>query len=148
MRSAAMLLAAAALSACSNLEVPDYYAGSVDELTNGNATATGVNTAAQGLPIGTRSAISGIVITWGEVGREGYSLDPANPVNNKQRLVLEDRAIAAGTWSTGYANLRQENVVLKALDGVSGLTNAQKEGIRGWTNVNGDRSADSRRRVR
>jgi hypothetical protein len=132
-RLAAMLLATTALSACKNLDVPDYYAGSIDELTSGHASPTSVKTAAQGLPIGTRNVISGIVITWGEVGREGYSLDPANPENQKRRLVTEDRSIASGTWSTGYANLRQENIILKALDGVSGLSDAEKEGIRGWT---------------
>ncbi len=132
-RLAGMMLAASALSACKNIDVPDYYAGSIDALTSGNATATAVKTAAQGLPINTRTISSGIVITWGEVGREGYSLDPANPESQKRRLVTEDRSIAAGTWSAGYANLRQENVLLKALDGVSGLSDAEKEGIRGWT---------------
>jgi hypothetical protein len=118
------------LGACVDYNVPNYQAGSLTELTN-DPSPTVVFTYAQGLPIGTRSVISGVVINWGEVGREGYSLDPANPGNNIQRLRLQDPSFGSGTWSTGYANIREINFLLKAVDQVV-IPDAQKEGIRGW----------------
>ena len=92
---------------CKSLDVPDYYAGDLSSLQGGSATRTTVLTALQGLPIGTRDVSSGIVTTFGEIGREGYSLDPTNPDANSGRLVSPARSLGSGTWSGGYRALRQ-----------------------------------------
>jgi hypothetical protein len=119
--------------ACKSLDVPDYYAGDLSSLEGGAASKTTVLTALQGLPIGTRDVMSGIVTTFGEIGREGYSLDPTNPDANAGRLVAPSRSLGSGTWSGGYRAIRQGYVVLHALDKVTGMTDAEKEASRGWT---------------
>ena len=129
--SAVMLLALA--GACKSFDVPDYYAGDLSSLEGGAATKTTVLTALQGLPIGTRDVMSGIVVTFGEIGREGYSLDPTNPDANAGRLVVPSRSLGSGTWSGGYRAIRQGYVVLHALEKVAGMTDQEKEASRGWT---------------
>ena len=129
----ATLAAFVGAGACKTLDEPDYFAGSINALEANDVPLTTLNTAAQGLPILARDVQSGIVITWGEVGREGYSLDPANPDANARRLVTLDRSISTGTWSNAYQVMRQGNVILGALGRAApGMTDAQKEGIRGW----------------
>jgi hypothetical protein len=129
----AATLALLATGACKTLDVPDYYAGSLNDLLGGTATVTTVLTAAQGLAIPTRDVSSSFVLTFGEIGREGYSLDPTNPDANAPRLVVPSRVLGAGTWTNGYQGLRQGNVILSAVDAVSGLSAAEKEAVRGWT---------------
>jgi hypothetical protein len=125
--SLALVLAA---GACKDLDIPDYYAGDVDALVGGNASVSTVLTAVQGLFIGLRSSTSGNLSTLGEIGREGYSLDPANPANNTQRLVIPNTG-GFSSWGTTYSNIRQALLVLEAASAVAGLTDAEKEGIRG-----------------
>ncbi|MBI4500700.1 MAG: RagB/SusD family nutrient uptake outer membrane protein [Gemmatimonadetes bacterium] len=129
----AALLMLPLASACKTLDEPDYFAGSLNALEGSDIPPTTINTAAQAMPILTRGVMSGIVTTWGEVGREGHNLDPTNPDGTAQRLVTENRAIGSGTWSNAYQSMRQGNVVLGAVDRAApGMTDAQKEGIRGW----------------
>jgi hypothetical protein len=129
----ATLAAVIGAGACKTLDEPDYFAGSINALEGNDVPVTTLNTAAQGMPILARDVQSGMVITWGEVGREGYSLDPANPDANARRLVTLDRSISAGTWNSAYQVQRQGNVILAALGrAAAGMTDQQKEGIRGW----------------
>ena len=118
---------------CKSFDVPDYYASDLASLQGGAATKTTVLAALQGLPIGTRNTISSIVLTFGEIGREGYSLDPTNPDSNAPRMLSPTRALGASTWQNGYQAIRQANVVLHALDAVPGMTDAEKSASRGWT---------------
>ena len=124
---------------CKNLDIPDYQAGSIDDLTKGTPTATAVATAAQGLPIGTRAIQTGgafgggLVITFGVIGREGLVLNPTSGSALAPYFEAIDRSLGSGVWSSTYAGLRQATIVLKALDNVIGMTDADKEGIRGWT---------------
>jgi hypothetical protein len=84
------------------------------------------------MPIGTRLVMSGIVTTFGEIGREGYSLDPTNPDANARLLIAPSRALGSGTWSNGYRAIRQGYVVLHALDALAGMTDQEKNACRGF----------------
>jgi starch-binding outer membrane protein, SusD/RagB family len=127
------LIGLASAVACKTLDEPDYFAGSINALEGNDVPVTTINTAAQGMPILARDVQSGMVVAWGEVGREGYSLDPANPDNNTRRLVLLDRGISSGTWTSAYQVMRQGSVILGAVGRAAvGMTDQQKEGIRGW----------------
>ena len=129
------------LGGCKNLDIPDYQAGSIDDLTSGTPTATAVATAAQGLALGTRAIQTGgafgggLVITFGTIGREGLVLNPTSGSALAPYFEAIDRSLGSGVWSSTYSALRQATIVLKALDNVQGMTAADKEGIKGWTKM-------------
>lgn len=125
-----LVLLAGSVGACKNFDIPNYQAGSTDAITGPSATVTSVMTAAQGLAIGTRGI--GIVVTFGTIGREGYSLNPTSGSGLAPYFEAIDRQLGSGVWSSGYGAIRQANVVLTAVDGLAGLTAAQKDAVRGW----------------
>src|SRR5689334_18830673 len=118
-RPIGVLIAAGAmlLASCKSLDVPDYQAGSIADLTSGTPTATAVNTAAQGLPLGTRNIQTGgafgggLVITFGVIGREGFVLNPTSGSALAPYFEAIDRSLGSGAWSSTYQALRQSNIV-------------------------------------
>ena len=131
-------LAALALAACGELTVPDYNNPSIEAL-EGNPTPTTIAQAAQGMLIGSRSymgAQNGYVSLLGIVGRESYNFDPADPRFITEMLIgpLDpgSPAFGANLYALFYRNIRLGNTVLGALDRVVGLTDAQKEAVRGF----------------
>ena len=144
MTSTTKALAATALAAtllvggCDAFDATDLNNPGLDELQN-TPTPTGVNTAATGLLIGLRTSWgvqNGFIPLLAILGREGYNLDPADP-----RFVSEmlggpldggSPAFGGNLWGQRYANIRTANTVLAAVEKVVGLSDAQKEGIRGF----------------
>jgi len=139
-KTIALALCAATLSlgAC-NLDIPDYNNPSIDELLE-NPTPSGVKAAATGLLIGSRagkSAQNGYVAHLGILGRESYTFDAADP-----RFVTEmltgpgldpgSPAFGGNFWAGPYGNIRNANTVLAATDKVNGLSDMEKEAIRGF----------------
>jgi hypothetical protein len=132
-------LAASLLSvACDAFDATDLNNPGLDEFQS-NPTAVGVNTAATGLLIGLRTSWgvqNGFIPLTGILGREAYNLDPADP-----RFVSEmlggplnggSPAFGGNLWGQRYFNIRNANTILAALDGVAGMTDQQKNGIRGY----------------
>jgi hypothetical protein len=136
---AATTLAVALLTGgCDAFDATDLNNPGLEDFQN-NPTPVGVNTAATGVLIGLRgswAAQNGFIPLLAILGREGYNLDPADP-----RFVSEmlggplnggSPAFGGNLWAQRYANIRTENTLLAAVDKVVGLTDQQKNGIRGF----------------
>lgn len=135
---AALSASTLGLGACS-LEVPDLNNPSLESLRD-SPTPSGVYAASTGLLLGSRSGKSsqnGYVAHLGLLGRESYTFDAGDP-----RFVTEmlagasldpgSPAFGGSQWSLPYANIRNANTVLGALEKVSGIIDADKEAIRGF----------------
>ncbi|HEX6911641.1 MAG TPA: RagB/SusD family nutrient uptake outer membrane protein [Longimicrobium sp.] len=135
------LALAAALAAgaggCGDLLVPDYNNPAVDDFVS-NPTPGAVRAAATGLLIGGRAGITertGYVAMLGVVGREAYIIDSSDPRYVSELLqgpLTNSGAFGAGMWTPRYANIRNANLLLAALENVEGFTAAEQEAIRGW----------------
>ncbi len=124
--------------ACGELTVPDYNNPSLEDLET-NATPTKIAQAAQGLLVGTRTqqgTQNGYVSLLGILGRESYNFDPADPRFIVEMLIgpLDGGSPAFGgnLFGAPYANIRNANILLAAIDGVAGLTVAQKSATKGF----------------
>lgn len=133
-----MLLVA---GACSDLTVPDYNNPSLEDLTS-NPTPTKIAQAAQGLMVGTRvgqGTQNGYVSLLGIIGRESYNFDPADPRFIVEMLIgpLDGGSPAFGgnLFAAPYANIRNANTLLTALETVVGMTDAQKSATRGFAHT-------------
>ncbi len=136
--ASAVLLTA---SACSDLTVPDYNNPSLEDLQT-NPTPTKIAQAAQGLLVGTRvqqGTQNGYVSLLGIVGRESYNFDPADPRFIVEMLIgpLDGGSPAFGGNLFGfpYANIRNANILLGAIDVVAGLSPAQKSATKGFAHT-------------
>ena len=136
---AATALASALLAgACDAFDATDLNNPGLEQFQN-NPTPVGINTAATGLLIGLRgswAAQNGFIPLLAILGREGYNLDPADP-----RFVSEmlggpldggSPAFGGNLWGQRYANIRSENTVLAAVDKVAGMSDQEKNGLRGF----------------
>jgi hypothetical protein len=136
-RPVALLAFLAAAGACGDLTVPDYNNPAVDEFIN-NPTPGAVRAAATGLQIGARVGLTertGYVAMLGVVGREAYILDSSDPRYVSELLqgpLTNSGAFGAGMWTARYANIRNANLLLAALENVQGFSAAEAEAIRGW----------------
>jgi starch-binding outer membrane protein, SusD/RagB family len=135
---AALCASTLGLGAC-DLQVPDLNNPSLESLRD-SPTPSGVKAASTGLLIGGRAGKStqnGYVAQLGILGRESYTFDAGDP-----RFVTEmlsgasldpgSPAFGGSQWSLPYANIRNANTVLGALEKVSGISDADKEAIRGF----------------
>lgn len=135
----ATAIAAALLAgACDGFDATDLNNPGLEEFQN-NPTPVGINTAATGLLIGLRgswAAQNGFIPLLAILGREGYNLDPADP-----RFVSEmlggpldggSPAFGGNLWGQRYANIRSGNTVLAAVDKVAGMSDQEKNGLRGF----------------
>lgn len=136
----ALALAAALVAGaggCGDLTVPDYNNPSVDDFVN-SPTPGAIRAAATGLLIGSRQGITertGYVALTGVVGREAYILDSSDPRYVSELLqgpLTNSGAFGAGLWTARYANIRNANLLLAALENVEGFTAQEEEAIRGW----------------
>ena len=137
-RAPALLAALALLAgACGDITVPDYNNPSIEELET-NPTPAAVRAAATGLLVGARLGITertGYVGMLGVVGRESYTLDASDPRYVSELLqgpLTNSGAFGAGMWNARYANIRNANILLTAVERVAGMTDAEKEAIRGF----------------
>lgn len=136
----ALLLAGLGLFAgCGDdLFVPDYNNPSLEELEN-NPTPTAIVTAAQGLMIGARTGIAnqaGYVAHLGILGRESYTFDNSDPrfIDEIAAGILDpgNGAFGGSGWAPRYANIRNANIILNALEKVTGFSSEDIEAIRGF----------------
>ncbi|GMR13902.1 MAG: hypothetical protein BMS9Abin29_2128 [Gemmatimonadota bacterium] len=134
-----VLVGAFVLAGCSDdLLIPDFNNPSLEELTT-SPTRVLVNTAAQGLLVGTRRQMgtrNGYVSLLGILGRESYNFDGSDP-----RFITEmlggaldpgSPAFGANLWTLRYRNIRNANILLNSLAEVQGFSNAELEAIRGF----------------
>lgn len=126
------------VSACKDLVVPDYNNTSIDDLTL-NPTPTKITQASQGLLVGTRAGIgeqNGYVSLLGILGRESYNFDPADPRFITEMLIgpLDGGSPAFGgnLFALPYRNIRNANLVLGALDKVTGMSASEKSAVEGF----------------
>jgi hypothetical protein len=118
------------LSACSDLVVPNYNAASQEDLA-ANPTPAAVSAVAQGLLSGQRGLTSGYVVTTGTWGREIYNLRPEEPRTITNQLIDPIDGSTA-FWSGNYTQIKNIKVVLAAADAAEGLTDEEKEAVRGF----------------
>ncbi len=132
-------LGALALAACNDLDVADLNNPGLESL-EGNPTPVALNTAATGLLIGLRVGISepnGLITILGALGREGFNLNTNSDPRYVAELILGplnpgSGAFGANIWAARYANIRNTVIVLHATDKVVGMTDQEKEGLRGF----------------
>jgi starch-binding outer membrane protein, SusD/RagB family len=132
------LCATLGLGGC-DLEVPDLNRPSVESLEE-TPTRSGVMAAATGLLVDTRTGMAtqnGYVALLGVLGREAYVMDTADPRYISEMLAgsgLDPGSPAFGGsfWTNPYASIRDANTLLNAVDKVTGVTDAEKESIRGF----------------
>ncbi len=137
-RTLSVLLGTLLVANCNTLEVTDLNNPSLGGLQD-SPTRSGVIAAATGLLIGTRSGIAaqnGYVSLLGIIGRESYNFDQADPRFVTEMLIgpLDGGSPAFGgnLFASPYANIRNANIVLHATDNVVGVTDTEKESIRGF----------------
>ena len=137
-RTLSVLLGTLLVANCNTLEVTDLNNPSLGGLQD-SPTRSGVIAAATGLLIGTRSGIAaqnGYISLLGIIGRESYNFDPADPRFVTEMLIgpLDGGSPAFGgnLFLSPYANIRNANIVLHATDNVVGVTDTEKESIRGF----------------
>lgn len=138
-RPLVLLAGALCLGACGDLDIPDLNNPSL-ELLRDRPTRSAVNAAATGLLIGHRvdvAAASGYVSMLGILGRESYNFDAADPrfVTEMLMAVTLDPGsprFGGNFWSAPYSNIRNANLVLTAVGNVSGMSEAEREAIRGF----------------
>ena len=132
--------AVAVLGACEeDFMVPDLNNPGLESLEE-NPTRAAVIDAVQGLLIGSRAGISGqagYVNHLGTLGRESLTFDNSDPRYFDEMLAGDldpgNGAFGGSGWTPRYANLRNANIVLNALESVAGFSAQQLEGIRGFT---------------
>ncbi len=132
-----LLLGSVLLGGCDDLTVPDYNNPSIEDLQT-NPTRTAVLTAATGLLVGAQHNIAdpnAYISLLGILGRESYNFDEAEPRFITEMLIgpmSPAGAFGGNIWTLRYRNIRNANILLSATDRVTGLTDAEKEAIRGF----------------
>jgi hypothetical protein len=132
---AALCASTLGLGAC-DLEVPDLDNISRESLLD-TPTPSAVYAASTGLLIGSRTgkaAQNGYVAHLGILGRESYTFDAADPRFVTEMLASPSLdpgspAFGGNLWAQPYANIRNANTVLAALEKVAGV---DKEAVRGF----------------
>src|SRR3954447_22717033 len=102
-----------AMTACKDMNVPDYNAGSLSSLET-NPSRASVATAAQGIFASSRLSLGFMAQTLGVLGRESYNLDVSNPQNTSLLYVNLTQDVASNFWGNEYRSIRLENVLLHA----------------------------------
>ncbi len=133
------LCATMGLGGCGDFDVPDLNNPGIEALRD-NPTRSSVLSASTGLLIGHRAGLAaqnGYVAQLGVLGREGYILDTADPRYVSEMLSgngLDPGSPAFGGnfWAGPYANIRNAHTLLDATAKVTGMTDAEKEAIRGY----------------
>jgi hypothetical protein len=128
-------LAILSTAGCKDFNVPDYNNSSIEDLTT-NPTASGIASAAIGLIRTSRDDRAGEINTLGIYGRESYNIQVSEPRTVTSTLIGPlVQQNGGGLMFGGYQTIRSANIILEAVDKVSELSDAQKEGVRGFTKV-------------
>ncbi|MEX2583163.1 MAG: RagB/SusD family nutrient uptake outer membrane protein [Gemmatimonadota bacterium] len=132
-----LLIGAIFLGGCEAPTVPNYNNPSIEDLQS-NPTRTGVLTAATGLLVGARNNIASAnayVSLLGILGRESYNFDSAEPRFITEMLIgpmTSGGAFGGNLWTLRYRNIRNANILMGALDQVTGISAAEEQAIRGF----------------
>ena len=133
-RAALVLGAATLLGSCENVtgsfDIPNQDEPNVGALERNPTRAIALATA-QGLVEGFRSGTEVHVSNPAHYGREGYYVDPA-----RTRLdEFDDPRIPAGGigWNTAYSFIRTGHTLLDAVEKITDMPEADRQGIRGFT---------------
>ena len=135
--SIAAALGALALAAC-DIDVTDLNNPGLESIAE-NPTRSSVTTAATGLLIGARTGWTGnagFPSEMGILGRESYVLTTDDPRFTTELLIgpLDggNGAFGGAHWAPRYANIRNANIVLDAVDDVAAFSDEEKAGIKGF----------------
>jgi hypothetical protein len=131
-------LAVLPLAGC-DMDVPDLNNPGLDSLLD-NPSPSAIASASTGLIVGSRrgyAQANGYISMLGILGRESYNFDAADPryvTEMLQAAQLDPGSPAFGGnfWSLPYRNLRSGLILLAAVDKVQGMSDAEKEGVRGF----------------
>jgi hypothetical protein len=126
--------------ACGSPEFPDPNNPGLEEFEK-NPTPAGVNAATTGLLLGYRlgkNTLNGYVALLGVLGREAYVLEAGDAryiteMLGAPQLDPGSPAFGGNFWELPYRNIRNAYIVLHAVDKVAGLSEEQKQGVRGFT---------------
>lgn len=118
---------------CSDLTVPNLNNPSAEDLTS-NPTPAAVNAGAQGLLRETRSNVAAMVQWMGALGREGYPMSQtgASLSGTVQNQMSGANFPGTTLWDQPYLNIRNANLVIEAVELVSGMSDAEKQGVLGF----------------
>jgi hypothetical protein len=127
------------LAGCGEMNVPDLNNPSEESLTT-SPTRTTLAAAATGLLIGARANYAepnGYIAMLGILGRELYNLDAADTrfiteMLEGSELNPGSPAFGGNFWEFPYANVRNAHNVLRAVERVTNLTEAEREATRGF----------------
>lgn len=110
-------------------DIPFQDEPSIDELET-NPTPSIIFAASQGLLEGLRAGTESQISTQAHYGREGYYLSSARTVLDE----FDEPLVPAGGqgWANAYNSIRTANTIRRALDIVSGMTDPEKEAVRGF----------------
>lgn len=126
------------LGAC-GLDIPDYNNPSLESLQD-TPTRASIEAAATGLLLGNRAGISaqtGYVAHLGILGRESFTLDAADPryvteMVRGEELDPGSPAFGGSLWANPYANIRNANTLLAAMEKVTELSGEEKKALQGF----------------
>jgi hypothetical protein len=122
-----------ALSACGVTDVTDLNNSSIQDLT-GNATPAGIAAAEIGLVSTSRGDRTTEINTLGIYGRESYNVQTSEPRTVTNTLIGPlVQQNGGGLMFGGYVTIREANIVMKSVDGVSAFSDEQKAAVRGFT---------------
>jgi hypothetical protein len=134
--------AALVIGACGEFDAPNQNYSTISDLTSSNPSRAAVATAAQGLlgsVAGTNAGLRNFYLgfnqqTLGILGREGYNLDVSNPQNipTFYQLPAGNAFKNLMIWNAPYATIKQANLVISAVDNVTGASAGEKEGVKGY----------------
>jgi hypothetical protein len=121
------------LGACKAFDVTDPNNPALEELQSA-PTRSLVTTAATGLLVAARTGIAALHLQLGIMGRETYFLSSDDPRFVTELLIgpLQGGSFGGGHWAARYANIRNANIVLDAVEKVAAFTAAERAGIRGF----------------
>jgi hypothetical protein len=127
------VIAALAFGACEDMNILDPNQPTLTSLTDA-PTPGSIAVATQGLFVSMIGSEPGFSTTAGTLGREYLSLNSQEPrpYNEVLKGPLDPASRGADAWATHYTTIRLGNIILTALDKVTGMTDQQKNGIRGF----------------
>ncbi|MGB3801533.1 MAG: RagB/SusD family nutrient uptake outer membrane protein [Lewinella sp.] len=105
-----------------------------------DATETELALLATGVEGSLRNGYAGYVTASGSIARELYIFD-ADPRNTEDLLGKEDNVLdnttfyITGPFNSSYAIVKTANVLLDALDNTNSVSDAEKQGYRGYANT-------------
>ncbi|HXE60656.1 MAG TPA: RagB/SusD family nutrient uptake outer membrane protein [Gemmatimonadaceae bacterium] len=122
-----------ALSGCKATDVTDLNNSSIQDLSGG-ATPAAIAAAEIGLVITSRGDRATEVNTLGIYGRESYNIQTSEPRTVTNTLIGPlVQQNGGGLMFGGYVTIREANIIMKAVDNVTALSDAQKSAVRGFT---------------